>query len=115
MQRHVPRVSNPGVVPVDQNLLSFHLRQEWQFRHVPVGIVNNAFQQNLEMSQHSLDAIGVKQIRVVLAREAQSTRFFENVQRQVELRRAAVQHRPPVLQPWQCKGCMGVLSIDNIT
>ena len=60
MQRHVPRVGNPGVVPPDQNLLSFHCAQQWQLRHVLVGIANDAFQQNLEMSQHSLDAIGVK-------------------------------------------------------
>ena len=57
---HVPRVGNPGVVPPDQNLLPFPCAQQWQFRHVLVGIANDAFQQNLEMSQHSLDAIGVK-------------------------------------------------------
>src|SRR5271170_1117976 len=84
--------------------MTFPCSQEWQFRETSVRIGHYAFEQNLEMSEHPLDAITVEQVGVVFTDERESLWLVHQVQRQVEFRCATIDHFPLVPQTGQAPG-----------
>src|ERR1700738_523609 len=73
-------VSRLRSVPLDKQLMTLGWGQKRQFRQMLRWITDNAFQEDLEMSQHALDRCGIEQVGVVLKGGCQTFTSFDYVE-----------------------------------
>ncbi len=74
-----------SVVPLDQYLFSLKGRRQRQLRDVSIWIVHNRLEQSRVVTQHPLDRLTVKQIRVVLEHAKQRVILLSDQQHQIKL------------------------------
>ena len=91
------RVVLTSVIPLQQDVLSLRRGEQRQIKHSAIGISHHSPQEILVMLEQEASSFSVEQIRAVLEGEVQAFRMIDNIQAQIELRRAVVDRKRSAL------------------
>ena len=90
MDALVAGVIGRGLVPFDQDLRALRRVHERQGREAPVGVIGDALEQHVKMSQHPGHRRVLEEVGAVLDGAEQTLVDLRRLHSQVELRRAGV-------------------------